>query len=111
MPHSSGISFVELNLFMQRSVDGRIVHTPGHSIGSVTVLLDSGAAYIGDLCYNAFPFHMGPIRPLYADDVPVLYASWRKLLATNATRLYPAHGQPFAVGALRAAAGQQDGSP
>jgi glyoxylase-like metal-dependent hydrolase (beta-lactamase superfamily II) len=82
-------------------LEARLVHTPGHSPGSMTMLLESGAAYIGDLCYNAFPFGLGPIHPLYADDLPTLYASWRTLAETHATMLYPAHGRPFPASALR----------
>jgi glyoxylase-like metal-dependent hydrolase (beta-lactamase superfamily II) len=83
-------------------LDAYLLHTPGHSPGSICVVLDGGAAYIGDLCYNAFPFGLGPIHPLYADDLPALYTSWRKLVETPVTMLYPAHGRPFPAAALRA---------
>jgi glyoxylase-like metal-dependent hydrolase (beta-lactamase superfamily II) len=80
----------------------RLVHTPGHSPGSLTVLLESGAAYVGDLCYNAFPLGLGPIVPVYADDLPGVYASWRRLLAMGVRTIYPAHGRPLTAAALRA---------
>lgn len=36
-------------------IAGRIVYTPGHTLGSVSVLLDSGEAIVGDMAMNSFP--------------------------------------------------------
>ncbi len=81
-------------------LDARIMHTPGHSPGSLTVRLASGAAFVGDLCYNALPLGLGPITPVYADDIVDVYVSWQRLLETGVTRIYPAHGQPFSADLL-----------
>jgi hydroxyacylglutathione hydrolase len=76
-------------------VAGNVIHTPGHSPGSVTLLLDSGEAFVGDCAMNGFPFCRRPSLPIYADDMPLLKESWRRLLSRHVTTIYPAHGRPF----------------
>lgn len=76
-------------------IPGRIIHTPGHSPGSVSILLDSGDAFVGDLAMNAFPMRLTPGVPIFADDIELVKLNWKKLLDLGAKRIYPAHGQPF----------------
>ena len=66
-------------------IDGQIVPTPGHSGDSVSVVLDSGAAFTGDLT----PMSMA--EPANAD---ALSASWQRLRDAGATIVYPGHGAP-----------------
>lgn len=80
---------------------GRILHTPGHSPGSISILLDNGDAFTGDLCPNLFPRNFWSYFPPYADDVTTVYRSWDKLLSAPIKTLYPGHGQPFVVEMLR----------
>ena len=68
---------------------GRVMHMPGHSPGSVTVLLDSGEAFVGDSAMNGLPFCRKPSLPIFADDVLLLKESWRRLLALGVTTVYP----------------------
>lgn len=81
-------------------IPGTVLHTPGHSPGSVSLLLDSGQAFVGDLVMNGLPMRFGPGLPLLADDVEVVRQSVRLLLDRGAERIYPAHGRPFAADAL-----------
>jgi glyoxylase-like metal-dependent hydrolase (beta-lactamase superfamily II) len=82
---------------------GRILHTPGHSPGSISILLDNGDAFTGDLCPNLFPRNLWSYFPPYAYDVATVYRSWDKLLSAPIKTLYPGHGQPFAIEALKRA--------
>lgn len=86
-------------------VPGRILHTPGHSAGSVSVLLDSGDALVGDLAMNGPPLRIGPGLPVFADDQAAVIESWRRLLAAGARRIYPAHGKPFPADVIRSVLG------
>jgi hydroxyacylglutathione hydrolase len=36
-------------------VNGRIVHTPGHTAGSISLVLDSGEAFVGDIAIHRPP--------------------------------------------------------
>jgi len=40
-------------------VPGKILHTPGHSRGSLSLVLDTGDAFVGDLAMNGFPLRTG----------------------------------------------------
>ena len=76
-------------------IPGNIILTPGHTHGSLSVLLSSGEAFVGDLAANYLPFGFGPILPPFAEDMEELLESWRRLLSAGARKIFPAHGQPF----------------
>lgn len=76
-------------------IAGRIVHTPGHTAGSLSVVLDSGEAFIGDDGFNVPLVGAGSVFPPFAADVPALLRSWERLLETGAKTFFPAHGGPF----------------
>ncbi len=77
-------------------VAGRVLHTPGHTAGSVSVVLDSGEAFVGDACFNLPIVGARSVFPPFAVDVPALLRSWERLVGTGAQTFYPAHGRPFA---------------
>jgi len=82
-------------------VPGRIIHTPGHSPGSVTVLLDTGDAFVGCLAQNSLPFCLRPSLPIYAENLDQVKQSWRRLVAEGAKTIYPGHGKPFPIEAIQ----------
>jgi hydroxyacylglutathione hydrolase len=82
-------------------IPGIVVPTPGHSPGSVSVLLDSGEAFVGDLAMNRAPLRLSPGLPIFADDLDDVVASWRHLLALGVSRVFPAHGKPFSADVIR----------
>jgi glyoxylase-like metal-dependent hydrolase (beta-lactamase superfamily II) len=82
-------------------IPGRIIHTPGHSSGSVSVLLDTGDAFVGDLAMNKFPLRLSPGTPIFAEDWEKLKKSWEILLDQGAKKIYPTHGDPFSVDIIR----------
>ena len=62
-------------------LDGEILHTPGHSDDSVTLILDEGYAFTGDL-------HPGFMN---IDDATTR-ASWDKIHQHKIKRIFPGHG-------------------
>jgi glyoxylase-like metal-dependent hydrolase (beta-lactamase superfamily II) len=78
-------------------IPGKIVFTHGHSIGSVSVLLETGDAFVGDLTMNGFPLRLNPGLPILAENMQKVRASWKVLLDQGAKTIYPAHGKPFSV--------------
>ncbi|MBC8274990.1 MAG: MBL fold metallo-hydrolase [Chloroflexi bacterium] len=82
-------------------INGTVLHTPGHSSDSVSLLLDTGDAFLGDLAMNGFPMRIGPGMPFFAEDVDAVREGWRLLLQKGAKTFYPAHGKPFAADRLR----------
>ncbi len=73
-------------------INGEVVPTPGHSDDSVSLVLDSGAAFVGDLTL-----------PQMADEAagPVVRASWQALAERGARTIYPGHARPFALDEIR----------
>ncbi len=82
-------------------ISGKIIHTPGHSPGSISVLLDTGDAFIGDLAVNIPPLHFKPGLPIFIDDLEQIRESWKLLLDSGAQKVYPAHGKPFSANIIR----------
>lgn len=81
-------------------VPGRVVHTPGHSPGSVSIVLETGEAFVGDMAMNGLPLTRRPDLPIFAEDIEEVRRSWRKLLELGVTTAFPAHGRPFAASAI-----------
>ncbi len=66
-------------------IAGEIVPTPGHSDDSVSLVLDDGSAFTGDLTAPGF---------IDESNRDVVTASWRRLRERGASRVYPGHGPP-----------------
>jgi glyoxylase-like metal-dependent hydrolase (beta-lactamase superfamily II) len=79
-------------------VNGKIMHTPGHTAGSISLLLDSGEAFVGDLAMSGFPRVSGPGPFVLGDDLQTMKQSWQLLLDKGARKIYPSHGKPFDAG-------------
>jgi len=81
-------------------VDGIILHTPGHTKGSISLILASGEAFVGDLCMNVkLPFVKRGMT-YFAEDKNTLLRSWKKLIDGGVETIYPSHGEPFGAGCL-----------
>jgi hydroxyacylglutathione hydrolase len=78
-------------------IPGKAVHTPGHSQGHVSILLDSGDAIVGDMAMNAWYLRLTPGLPVLADNINQVVQSWQKILPMGIKRVYPAHGMDFPV--------------
>ncbi len=77
---------LDLNLF---GVRGRVISTPGHTEGSVSVLLDSGNCIVGDIIGKT----LGKVKPgLFCNDIEENLKSIRKIVNSNAKNLYLSHG-------------------
>lgn len=82
-------------------IPGKVIHTPGHSSGSVSILLESGEAFVGDMAMSGFPLRFSPGLPIFAEDPVKLSESWKLLLAQGAKIIYPSHGKPFSADIIR----------
>lgn len=86
-------------------VDGMVLYTPGHTKGSVSVLLSTGEAIVGDLLMGGWlggMFRSGqPGYPYYADDLGQIRASVKTLLDLGATKFFVGHGGPLEAGRVR----------
>jgi glyoxylase-like metal-dependent hydrolase (beta-lactamase superfamily II) len=77
-------------------IDGAIIPTPGHTAGSVSVILTSGECIAGDLVTGLFP--PGRARlPVFAEDKALARESIRALLNHHPATVYAGHGGPFSA--------------
>jgi ribonuclease/clavin/mitogillin len=97
MMNSKNISFLEIkdddNILLKFSesreylaslgIIGEIINTPGHSDDSITLILDEGIAFTGDL----------PPRSLVMEDDLVKRDSWERIDQHKIKLIFPAHGK------------------
>jgi len=78
-------------LLEQIGLAGEILPTPGHSDDSVSLLLDDGRAFTGDLTHPS----------LIGEDAAGRAAveSWRRLVECGALQVYPGHGPVWQLSA------------
>lgn len=69
-------------------IPGEIVHTPGHSNDSVSLVLDDGSVFTGDLTHPSM---------VTEDQAATVQASWARLAEMGATRVYPGHGPVWSL--------------
>lgn len=77
-------------------LNARIIYTPGHTLGSLSLALPDDVMLIGDAMINQIRVGM----PLYGEDIDLAYDSLRKIHALRPRILYSGHGKPFAGQAL-----------
>lgn len=85
------VPFAESRAVLERiGIPGEILPTPGHSDDSVSLLLDDGSVFTGDLTRPAF---------IGVEDPALVLASWRLLREWGAARVYPGHGPAWPIDA------------
>lgn len=82
-------------------VSGSILHTPGHSPGSVSLLLSGRETIAGDLMAGGFVREDRPGYMFLLDDVALARRSIEKLLFHEPSRLYFGHGLPASGESVR----------
>ncbi|HRI56889.1 MAG TPA: MBL fold metallo-hydrolase [Anaerolineae bacterium] len=85
-------------------VQGRLLSTPGHTAGSISLLLPNGEAIVGDVMMGGYVGgNLLGTRPNYhyfADDLAAVRQSIHTLLAAGVQTFHVGHGGPLAKGAV-----------
>jgi len=89
---------------------GALYHTPGHSPWCISLLLDDGTAFAGDLIIGAGHMTTAVSPPAMSVDPALALESVRKLLSAGAERFMPAHGRAFDADEVRAMLARLEGS-
>jgi len=82
-------------------IEGTVLYTPGHTWGSMSVLLDTGDAFVGDLAMSVMPLRFNSGMPSLGEDRNTVKESWRLLLDNGAGTIHPAHGHSFSADVLK----------
>jgi glyoxylase-like metal-dependent hydrolase (beta-lactamase superfamily II) len=82
-------------------IAGRLLHTPGHTDGGLTLFLDDGQAIVGDILGGAVDDPEAAAPSMFAVDPDAMLRSVRRVLALDPTLVYCGHGGPFERTALR----------
>ncbi len=89
-PQDVDIAISEETDLTNYGLDARIIPTPGHTAGSISVITGDGDAVIGDLVMK---FGIGrPVLSMFSDDEEKLLSSLKGLLDRNVRAFYLAHG-------------------
>jgi glyoxylase-like metal-dependent hydrolase (beta-lactamase superfamily II) len=85
-------------------VEARIILTPGHTAGSISVITGDGDAIVGDIMMGG---HLGGMifsdRPRYhyfADDLDAVRTSIKKVMGHSPRKIYVGHGGPLEPSAV-----------
>ncbi|MBI1278965.1 MAG: MBL fold metallo-hydrolase [Anaerolineaceae bacterium] len=70
-------------------IHGEIIATPGHSNDSISLILDTGEAFTGDLTH--------PMMAGEGESGEVIKQSWDAIRAHGAKSSYPGHGPVYAL--------------
>lgn len=76
----------------------KIIPTPGHTDGSISLVIGKEIAFVGDTLFNVAP---GTVFPPFANNIPELLKSWQILIASGCRIFYPGHGKPITLQDLK----------
>lgn len=89
---------------MSFGVDAEVIFTPGHTPGSLSILLADGRAVVGDVLMGGFMggqfFPHLPDYHYFADDLAQIHASIKKLVSAGISTWHPGHGGPLTTKAV-----------
>lgn len=88
-PFSSDVAVQDARDLSDLGVNAYLVHTPGHTPGSMSLVVDGEIAIVGDAMFGVFP---GSIFPPWATDAPLMVESWKRLLDAGCELFLPGHG-------------------
>lgn len=75
-------------LLLKLGIEGELLCTPGHTIDSISLIIDNSCAFIGDL----------PALSLAeAKDNPMIRDSWALIQDFGVKKIYPGHGEAYNI--------------
>jgi glyoxylase-like metal-dependent hydrolase (beta-lactamase superfamily II) len=98
-PSEPDILLEEEMLLTGFGVNAKVIFTPGHTKGSLTVLSESNEAIVGDVMMGGWVggavFGSRPNYHYFIDDLDQVHASIKKIMRFKPTKVYVGHGGPL----------------
>jgi len=85
---------------LEFGINAKVVHTPGHTSGTISVIDGNGNAFIGFTAHG-YPKKLTPGSPAIAVDLDAVFSSWELLIKEGVKKLHPSHGKPFSVEVIK----------
>ena len=79
-----------------RDVKLKVIHTPGHTEGTLTIITEKGNAFVG-CSVHGFPLRLTPGLPTIAQNPEQVLTSWQRIVKEGAKTLHISHGKPLTV--------------
>ena len=76
----------------------KVISTGGHSADSISLALENKYLFCGDLIQNIL--WSRPLIPLFGDDFDELLISWKKIIGSKYSEIYPAMGKSVSLETL-----------
>lgn len=83
-------------------IDGKLLLTPGHTKGSVCLLLNDGRVLLGDHLMALMPWNK-PGKPIIAYNLDLIKSNIQMLIQKGATDFYLSHGKNYDTNTIQRA--------
>jgi hydroxyacylglutathione hydrolase len=78
-------------------ISGYVLHTPGHTQGSASLILENGSAIVGDLIMGAPILSHKPSYHFFIEDYTLNNQSLRDVVSRNVNDFYVGHGGKLSI--------------
>ena len=82
-------------------IEGVIVHTPGHSSDSISLLYKNKYLLCGDMASYFLNWAGAKHLTLFNENINEVYKSWEKVISMDVKYVIPSHGKPFRIERLK----------
>ena len=103
-PQDLVVEATESPILRDFGIDATLLHTPGHTSGSLSVLFDDRTLIAGDTFAN-IPLNLFKTNPFpfIYEDKQALLRSWKTIVAKTPAEIIPSHGRPLSLSAVKKA--------
>ncbi|MBN2535923.1 MAG: MBL fold metallo-hydrolase [Spirochaetales bacterium] len=100
-PCTVDITFEQEYDLKEFGINGKVLYTPGHSRGSVSVFVANSIIFIGDMLFNSPLFNIRYKTPPFCEDVKLLTDSIKRITSLDPGEIYPGHGNKIGLPDVR----------
>jgi glyoxylase-like metal-dependent hydrolase (beta-lactamase superfamily II) len=100
-PVTPDITFDDIYFFNEYGTDFKLIHTPGHSLCSISLIDEDGNAFIGDAAMGFPVLRLFSKLPIIAADFSLIVPSWSKIYDEDVRTIYISHGKPIDISRIK----------